>query len=184
MPSPSYVVSSDHNHGEQYMCLMLCKPEPLLNPNVSTNLDLHIKSWYTALDALHWKENLNPVAYLFPCIKLSYFVIVSHEELRRQAVSSSVEFTAWLCVQVKLLARHIGKPAEEIARDIRRPKYFSPSEAVEYGIIDKVNNLRANQKKPPDLITNSNLHVLQVIYNEKIQEDGGVVSDLKRSNLI
>jgi len=87
-------------------------------------------------------------------------VIVPHEELRRQAVSSSVEFTAWLCVQVKLLARHIGKPAEEIARDIRRPKYFSPSEAVEYGIIDKV------------------------IYNEKIQEDGGVVSELKRSNLI
>ena len=111
-------------------------------------------------------------------------MIVPHEELRRQAVSSSVEFTAWLCVQVKLLARHIGKPAEEIARDIRRPKYFSPSEAVEYGIIDKVNNLRANQKEPSDLITNSNLHVLQVIYNEKIQEDGGVVSELKRSNLI
>ncbi|CAO2192951.1 unnamed protein product [Urochloa humidicola] len=64
--------------------------------------------------------------------------------------------------QVKLLARHIGKPVEEIARDIRRPKYFSPSEAVDYGIIDKV------------------------IYNEKIQEDGGVgvVSELKKSNLI
>ncbi|CAL4964224.1 unnamed protein product [Urochloa decumbens] len=61
---------------------------------------------------------------------------------------------------VKLLARHIGKPVEEIARDIRRPKYFSPSEAVDYGIIDKV------------------------IHNEKIQEDGGVVSELKRSNLI
>ncbi|RCV23938.1 hypothetical protein SEVIR_5G043100v4 [Setaria viridis] len=61
---------------------------------------------------------------------------------------------------VKLLARHIGKPIEEIARDIRRPKYFSPSEAVDYGIIDKV------------------------IYNEKIQEDSGVVSELKRSNLI
>ncbi|CAO2192950.1 unnamed protein product [Urochloa humidicola] len=63
---------------------------------------------------------------------------------------------------VKLLARHIGKPVEEIARDIRRPKYFSPSEAVDYGIIDKV------------------------IYNEKIQEDGGVgvVSELKKSNLI
>ncbi|KAL6627700.1 hypothetical protein ACP70R_031426 [Stipagrostis hirtigluma subsp. patula] len=61
---------------------------------------------------------------------------------------------------VKLLSRHIGKPVEEIARDIRRPKYFSPSEAVDYGIIDKV------------------------LYNEKSQEDGGVVSELKRSNLI
>lgn len=61
---------------------------------------------------------------------------------------------------VKLMARHIGKPIEEIARDIRRPKYFSPSEAVDYGIIDKV------------------------LYNEKSQGDGGVVSELKKSNLI
>ncbi|KAL5228450.1 hypothetical protein ABZP36_016715 [Zizania latifolia] len=61
---------------------------------------------------------------------------------------------------VKLLSRHIGKSAEEIAQDIKRPKYFSPSEAVDYGIIDKV------------------------LYNEKSQEDGGVVSELKRSNLI
>ncbi|XP_062196362.1 ATP-dependent Clp protease proteolytic subunit-related protein 4, chloroplastic [Phragmites australis] len=61
---------------------------------------------------------------------------------------------------VKLLSRHIGKPIEEIARDIRRPKYFSPSEAVDYGIIDKV------------------------LYNEKGHEDSGVVSELKRSNLI
>jgi ATP-dependent protease ClpP protease subunit len=30
---------------------------------------------------------------------------------------------------------------EEIAQDIRRPKYFSPSEAVDYGIIDKVTTL-------------------------------------------
>ncbi|GJN37936.1 hypothetical protein PR202_gb26937 [Eleusine coracana subsp. coracana] len=61
---------------------------------------------------------------------------------------------------VKLLSRHIGKPMDEIARDIRRPKYFSPSEAVDYGIIDKV------------------------LYNEKGHEDAGVVSELKRSNLI
>ncbi|TVU22632.1 hypothetical protein EJB05_32346 [Eragrostis curvula] len=61
---------------------------------------------------------------------------------------------------VKLLSRHIGKPMDEIARDIRRPKYFSPSEAVDYGIIDKV------------------------LYNEKGHADAGVVSELKRSNLI
>ena len=40
--------------------------------------------------------------------------------------------------KVKLYAKHIGKSPEEIEADIRRPKYFSPSEAVEYGIIDKV----------------------------------------------
>jgi len=42
---------------------------------------------------------------------------------------------------VKLYAKHIGKTTEEIEEDIRRPKYFSPSEAVEYGIIDKVLNV-------------------------------------------
>lgn len=47
-----------------------------------------------------------------------------------------VTFTFGL--KVKLFSRHIGKTPEEIEADIRRPKYFSPSEAVEYGIIDKV----------------------------------------------
>eukprot|EP00262_Sarcandra_glabra_P004222 TRINITY_DN15192_c0_g1_i1.p1 TRINITY_DN15192_c0_g1~~TRINITY_DN15192_c0_g1_i1.p1 ORF type:complete len:317 (+),score=51.54 TRINITY_DN15192_c0_g1_i1:90-953(+) len=61
---------------------------------------------------------------------------------------------------VALYSRHIGKPPEQIEEDIRRPKYFSPSEAVEYGIIDKV------------------------LYNERGNEDRGVVSDLKRAQLI
>ncbi|TQE08587.1 hypothetical protein C1H46_005763 [Malus baccata] len=61
---------------------------------------------------------------------------------------------------VKLFAKHIGKSTEQIEADIRRPKYFSPSEAVEYGIIDKV------------------------LYNERSTEDKGVVSDLKKAQLI
>ncbi|KAL1562514.1 ATP-dependent Clp protease proteolytic subunit-related protein 4, chloroplastic [Salvia divinorum] len=61
---------------------------------------------------------------------------------------------------VKLYAKHIGKSPEEIEEDIRRPKYFSPSEAVEYGIIDKV------------------------LYNERSSEDRGVLSDLKKAQLI
>ncbi|XP_030533665.1 ATP-dependent Clp protease proteolytic subunit-related protein 4, chloroplastic [Rhodamnia argentea] len=61
---------------------------------------------------------------------------------------------------VKLFAKHIGKTPEQIEADIRRPKYFSPSEAVEYGIIDKV------------------------LYNERSSEDHGVVSDLKKAQLI
>lgn len=58
------------------------------------------------------------------------------------------------------MAKHIGKLPEEIEADISRPKYFSPTEAVEYGIIDKV------------------------IYNERTTEDRGVVSDLKKAQLI
>ncbi|XP_043720622.1 ATP-dependent Clp protease proteolytic subunit-related protein 4, chloroplastic isoform X2 [Telopea speciosissima] len=61
---------------------------------------------------------------------------------------------------VDLYSRHIGKSPEQIEEDIRRPKYFSPSEAVEYGIIDKV------------------------LYNERGSEDRGVVSDLKKAQLI
>ncbi|KAI7981410.1 hypothetical protein LOK49_Contig46G00008 [Camellia lanceoleosa] len=38
---------------------------------------------------------------------------------------------------VKQYSKHIGKSPEEIEADIMHPKYFSPSEAVEYGIIDK-----------------------------------------------
>ena len=45
-----------------------------------------------------------------------------------------IEFT----FKVNLLAKHVGKSPEQVDADIRRPKYFSPSEAVEYGIIDKV----------------------------------------------
>lgn len=40
--------------------------------------------------------------------------------------------------KVNLLAKHTEKTPEQIEADIRRPKYFSPTEAVEYGIIDKV----------------------------------------------
>ncbi|CAI9772461.1 unnamed protein product [Fraxinus pennsylvanica] len=61
---------------------------------------------------------------------------------------------------VKLYSKHIGKSPEQIEEDIRRPKYFSPSEAVEYGIIDKV------------------------LYNERGNEDRGVLSDLKKAQLI
>jgi len=47
-------------------------------------------------------------------------------------------------LKVRLLSRHIGKPPEVIEADIRRPKYFTPSEAVEYGIIDKVPFYKSN----------------------------------------
>lgn len=41
----------------------------------------------------------------------------------------------------------MGKSPEQIEADIRRPKYFSPSEAVEYGIIDKVPIVRKSKLK-------------------------------------
>ncbi|KAL5569219.1 hypothetical protein UlMin_025794 [Ulmus minor] len=61
---------------------------------------------------------------------------------------------------VNLLAKHVEKSPEQIEADIKHPKYFSPNEAVEYGIINKV------------------------IYNERSPEDRGVVADLKKAQLI
>ncbi|XP_078435355.1 CLP protease proteolytic subunit 1 [Wolffia australiana] len=39
---------------------------------------------------------------------------------------------------IELLAKGIGKPKEEIAKDIQRPKYFQSQEAIAYGIADKL----------------------------------------------
>lgn len=39
---------------------------------------------------------------------------------------------------VEVLARCTGKAAEDVEKDIARPLYMTPYEAIEYGIIDKV----------------------------------------------
>lgn len=39
---------------------------------------------------------------------------------------------------IELLAKGIGKPKEEIAKDIQRPKYLQAQEAIAYGIADKI----------------------------------------------
>ncbi|XP_057822379.1 ATP-dependent Clp protease proteolytic subunit-related protein 4, chloroplastic [Cryptomeria japonica] len=41
-------------------------------------------------------------------------------------------------LMVKLWAHYTGHSRKKIAEDILRPKYFSPEEAIEYGLIDKV----------------------------------------------
>ncbi|KAL5973810.1 ATP-dependent Clp protease proteolytic subunit-related protein 4, chloroplastic [Asimina triloba] len=61
---------------------------------------------------------------------------------------------------VKLYAKHMGKTPEQIEEDIKRPKYFSPSEAVEYGIIDKV------------------------LYSARSKEDRGMIANLKKAKMI
>lgn len=39
---------------------------------------------------------------------------------------------------IELLAKGIGKPKEEISKDIQRPKYFQAQDAIAYGIADKI----------------------------------------------
>lgn len=75
------------------------------------------------------------------------------------------------------------KTPEQIEADIQRPKYFSPSEAVEYGIIDKVLSIYISFCHLFALKIKITV-LLQVIYNDRGSEDRGVVSDLKKARLI
>ncbi len=43
-----------------------------------------------------------------------------------------------LVFKVEVLSKTIQKPAEDITRDINRPRYFDAWEAKDYGIIDQV----------------------------------------------
>ncbi|GMY29906.1 ATP-dependent Clp protease proteolytic subunit-related protein 4, chloroplastic [Fagus crenata] len=86
-------------------------------------------------------------------------IMIKQPIARFQGQASDIELARKEVKNVKA-ELHVGKSPEQIEEDIRRPKYFSPSEAVEYGIIDKV------------------------IYNERSPEDRGVVSDLKKAQLI
>jgi len=36
------------------------------------------------------------------------------------------------------MARHTGKPVEQIARDTERDNFFGAQEAVKYGLVDKL----------------------------------------------
>lgn len=49
-----------------------------------------------------------------------------------------------------MLGKHTGQDEEKIKKDINRPKYFSPYDAVEYGIIDKV--LEADGKETAEAL--------------------------------
>ena len=38
----------------------------------------------------------------------------------------------------EIYAEHTGRPAEELRRDMERDRFFTPEEAVDYGLIDRV----------------------------------------------
>ncbi|KAG5228796.1 ATP-dependent Clp protease proteolytic-related protein [Salix suchowensis] len=124
------------------------------DPNVSNQLQFRVPKAKEAL--LLW--NVKPPIFTL-CVGNAWgeaaLLLAAGSRVNRSAIPSSTI----MIKQVNLLAKHIGKLPEEIEADTSCPKYFSPNEAVEYGIIDKV------------------------LYNERSTEDCGVVSDLKRHNL-
>jgi ATP-dependent Clp protease protease subunit len=38
----------------------------------------------------------------------------------------------------RIIARHSGRPEDQVARDVERDKYFSAEEAKDYGLVDEV----------------------------------------------
>uniref|UniRef100_A0A0C9QVF2 ATP-dependent Clp protease proteolytic subunit n=1 Tax=Wollemia nobilis TaxID=56998 RepID=A0A0C9QVF2_9CONI len=61
---------------------------------------------------------------------------------------------------VSMLARNTGHPTAKIEQDMRQPKYFSPEEAVEYGLIDKVlyvNKTKKDEVKPSRFLSTGGL---------------------------
>lgn len=52
---------------------------------------------------------------------------------------------------VEILAKGCGKTEEEMERDISRPKYFTPYQAVEYGLIDRVRRRAACRTESAEL---------------------------------
>ena len=51
----------------------------------------------------------------------------------------------------ELMAKHCGRPVEDLMRDTERDNYMSAEEAKNYGLIDKVITKLEKEKKDPDL---------------------------------
>jgi hypothetical protein len=60
--------------------------------------------------------------------------------------SSRRRLSAWLQEKLDLLharlAQLTGRPAEEIAEDMRRGRYLDAREALDYGLIDEIRSIR------------------------------------------
>ncbi|KAJ0970710.1 hypothetical protein J5N97_018669 [Dioscorea zingiberensis] len=74
---------------------------------------------------------------------------------------------------VNILSEHTGKPPEQIEQDIKRPKYFSPSAAVEYGIIDQMFNTDRDEGDQSMILNVKQAKLLKVLYKSPVKQEGG-----------
>jgi ATP-dependent Clp protease, protease subunit len=50
----------------------------------------------------------------------------------------AAEINRYMDILMEILARHTGKDAEKVRKDVDRDYFMSAEEAVEYGLVDKV----------------------------------------------
>jgi hypothetical protein len=54
-------------------------------------------------------------------------------------------------VQIRILSKCTGNSVEKLEKDISRPRYFDPYDAIKYGIIDKVKALLYTSSFMPNI---------------------------------
>lgn len=67
------------------------------------------------------------LSFLYYPQSFSHYISLQAKDLEANAES-----------YIELLAKGTGKPKEEIAKDIQRPKYMQAKEAIAYGLADKI----------------------------------------------
>ena len=55
----------------------------------------------------------------------------------------------------EIYAEHTGRPVEDLRRDMERDRFFSPHEAVDYGLIDRVDHDRSGNGYSPSSSSSS-----------------------------
>ncbi len=70
-----------------------------------------------------------------------------------QGQTTDIEIHARAALELRkrvdeIYARHTGRPAEELHRDMERDRFFTPQEAVDYGLVDEVIERHELRREP------------------------------------
>ena len=76
-----------------------------------------------------------------------------------QGQTTDIEIHARAALELRkrvdeIYARHTGRPAEELHSDMERDRFFTPEEAVEYGLVDEVIERHELRRKPTGFRSN------------------------------
>ena len=105
-------------------CVYLCIAAKLYLPKVNKSSGAVIDMWIKVI-CFPLSASIHLPIYV-------YWLIINCHFFQAKELDANTDY------YIELLAKGIGKPKEEIAKDIQRPKYFQAQEAIAYGIADKI----------------------------------------------